>query len=349
MPPGTGMEGYRGGGLFSLAGNVPCALLGLGLHRSSRAGAFPEQHGLGKGFRWLPRERYLLGVAVLLEKAGAGDAPFATALLCAVLQAPVAPNAGALPRSPAGPQPLGAGVGAVSPRCEWGVLVVSGEPGGGEQSLEARASVLCSPGTLSHWVWEHPQLWGWRWGPWAQPGCRCARAFPRCCGEGEPLPGVSGSATAVLPPQEAALAQFPELAPAQPELCLPGDQPPVLCPAQPAPEVLPAAAHGHHGEVLRAPQASLDLVSWWGGERGWCPPWGPAAGGSSPVRRWRRGGEEAGAELALLCPAVGVLASVGWGPTLGFWHWLRPGGAAGICGALKMLQQRKRAGSGFLL
>lgn len=79
--------------------------------------------------------------------------------------------------------------------------------------------------------------------------------------------------TASLSPQKAALAQFPELAPAQPELCLPGDQPPVLCPAQPAPEVLPAPSHGHHGEVLRAPQASLDMVSWWGGGPGTVPPW----------------------------------------------------------------------------
>lgn len=67
--------------------------------------------------------------------------------------------------------------------------------------------------------------------------------------------------------QKAALAQLPELPPAQPQLGLAGDQPPVLCPAQPAAEVLPAPAHGHHGEVLRAPQASLDVVSWRGGGR----------------------------------------------------------------------------------
>lgn len=87
-------------------------------------------------------------------------------------------------------------------------------------------------------------------------------------------------------PQKAALAQLPELAPAQPELGLAGDQPPVLGPAQPAPEVLPAPAHSHHGEVLRAPQAGLDLVSWGQGDQDGahmlqlvlCPQPGPALG-----------------------------------------------------------------------
>lgn len=68
-------------------------------------------------------------------------------------------------------------------------------------------------------------------------------------------------------PQKTALAQLPELTSAQPELSLAGDQPAVIGPAQPAPEVLPAPAHGHHGEVLRAPQAGLDMVSWGKGDQ----------------------------------------------------------------------------------
>ena len=68
-----------------LAGNVPCALLGLGIHRSTWAGAFAEQHGLGKGFSRLSREHYLVGVSFLLEKAAVGDVPFDVALLCVVV------------------------------------------------------------------------------------------------------------------------------------------------------------------------------------------------------------------------------------------------------------------------
>ena len=136
-------------------------------------------------------------------------------------------------------------------------------------------------------------------------------------------------------PQKAALAQFPELAPAQPELCLAGDQPPVLCPAQPAPEVLPAPSHGHHGEVLRAPQASLDVVSWWGGAPGWCPRGGhglqlcavPDAasqpGSRSLGQLWcarmeEKEGKNLEQKLALLCaghPRVPELRADAWAPS----------------------------------
>lgn len=62
-------------------------------------------------------------------------------------------------------------------------------------------------------------------------------------------------------PQEAPLAQFPELPPAQPQLRVPGDQPAVCQPDPPAAQGLPAAAHGLHGEVHCAPQTGLGLVS----------------------------------------------------------------------------------------
>lgn len=115
------------------------------------------------------------------------------------------------------------------------MLVVSGDLGEGAVLQGKRTWLSCSPGHVR--------------------------------GRERPFPGVSSSQHQPLP-QKAALAQFPELTPAQPELCLPGDQSPVLCPAQPAPEVLPAPSHSHHGEVLCAPQASLDMVSCWGGGSG---------------------------------------------------------------------------------
>lgn len=132
-------------------------------------------------------------------------------------------------------------------------------------------------------------------------------------GRKRPFPGVSGSQHQLLP-QKAALAQLPELTPAQPELCLPGDQPPVLCPAQPAPEVLPAPSHGHHGEVLRAPQASLDMVSCWGGRRGCSSALSQELPPSLGLLQWVKmvevGGKSCTKKLVVPCMAVGILAAV---------------------------------------
>lgn len=141
--------------------------------------------------------------------------------------------------------------------------------------------------------------------------------------------------------QKAALAQLPELPPAQPQLGLAGDQPPVLCPAQPAPEVLPAPAHGHHGEVLRAPQASLDVVSWRGGGRDGGPRGGAVGWWALCVKVMEREGKKL--QPSSYCSAwLWACLQAGLGG-------LRPGlpalpacrRAAGTCGAWKTLRPCK--------
>lgn len=122
--------------------------------------------------------------------------------------------------------------------------------------------------------------------------------------------------------QKAALAQLPELPPAQPELRLAGDQPPVLGTAQPAPEVLPAAAHGHHGEVLPATQAGLDVVSWRGGGREGVP-----RGGELRVKVMEREGKNL--KPSSVCSAWWLLALPACRR------------AAGTCGAWRTLQPCK--------
>lgn len=56
------------------------------------------------------------------------------------------------------------------------------------------------------------------------------------------------------------MEQLPALAPASAVPSLAPHQQPDRQPAEPAPAILAAAPHGHHGEVLHAQQARLDVV-----------------------------------------------------------------------------------------
>lgn len=101
-------HGWVHGWVLSRAGNVPPALLGSGMLWRHWAGAFPEQHRLGKGFS---AGHCLVGVVCCLE-SGCWRCPLAEALLCVVvLCLPEPLPSRQAPRGAAPAQPLGVGAG----------------------------------------------------------------------------------------------------------------------------------------------------------------------------------------------------------------------------------------------